>query len=109
MNLLSLDSEGEETPTLVEYSPALAEKCFALVQNLCVHPYTSVATLRYLRTGADFFTDQLCALPLMPMERSFEQGSGSSAIGNLVFADGRHVQTISALQEAVNAAIYPRF
>ncbi|KAF5381906.1 hypothetical protein D9757_007577 [Collybiopsis confluens] len=56
--------------------PALAERCYHVIYQLCVHPRTSSSTMRYLRTREDFFTRQLSAIPSQvpqtPQEPSVE-------------------------------------
>ncbi|KAI6135337.1 nucleoporin Nup186/Nup192/Nup205 [Pisolithus thermaeus] len=51
------------TDPLFTVLPALAEKCYWIVHNLCVHPRTSDPTMRYLRTREDFFVRHLAAIP----------------------------------------------
>ncbi|CEH13773.1 Uncharacterized conserved protein [Ceraceosorus bombacis] len=68
----------------VERSPRLAEKCYALLHNLCRHPFTSSTTLRFLRSRNDFFVQQLRALKSVP--EAVEYVAESS--GDLRFADG---------------------
>ncbi|KXN92702.1 hypothetical protein AN958_06980 [Leucoagaricus sp. SymC.cos] len=43
--------------------PGLAERCYRVIQNLCIHPRTSEITTRYLRTREDFFARQLASMP----------------------------------------------
>ncbi|EIN05826.1 hypothetical protein PUNSTDRAFT_137309 [Punctularia strigosozonata HHB-11173 SS5] len=43
--------------------PTLAERCYRVVHQLCVHPRTSEMTMRYLRTQEDFFARHLVAIP----------------------------------------------
>ncbi|KAI0830134.1 nucleoporin Nup186/Nup192/Nup205 [Trametes gibbosa] len=43
--------------------PALAERCYHVVFQLCQHPRTSESTMRYLRTREDFFARHLSAIP----------------------------------------------
>ncbi|KAJ3879118.1 nucleoporin Nup186/Nup192/Nup205 [Lentinula edodes] len=43
--------------------PALAERCYHVIYQLCVHPRTSSSMMRYLRTREDFFTRHLSAIP----------------------------------------------
>lgn len=43
--------------------PALSERCYRIVHQLCVHPCTSDATMRYLHTREDFFARHLAAIP----------------------------------------------
>lgn len=58
------DKEGshDATPLLVTL-PGLAERCYRVIHNLCVHPRTSEFTTRYLRTREDFFARQLASMP----------------------------------------------
>ncbi|WFD33544.1 hypothetical protein MCUN1_000357 [Malassezia cuniculi] len=50
--------------------PALTEKCIALLHNLCVHPYSSASTLRYLRSH-DFVVNQLSSIALEPAQDAY--------------------------------------
>ncbi|TFY64741.1 hypothetical protein EVJ58_g2418 [Rhodofomes roseus] len=43
--------------------PALAERCYHVIYELCKHPRTSDSTMRYLRTREDFFARHLAAIP----------------------------------------------
>ncbi|KIJ60466.1 hypothetical protein HYDPIDRAFT_98637 [Hydnomerulius pinastri MD-312] len=43
--------------------PALSERCYRIIHQLCVHPRTSEPTMRYLRTREDFFARHLAAIP----------------------------------------------
>ncbi|KAH9856365.1 nucleoporin Nup186/Nup192/Nup205 [Lenzites betulinus] len=43
--------------------PALAERCYHVIFQLCQHPRTSESTMRYLRTREDFFARHLAAIP----------------------------------------------
>ncbi|KAF9463318.1 nucleoporin Nup186/Nup192/Nup205 [Collybia nuda] len=43
--------------------PGLAERCYRVVYQLCVHPRTSDFTTRYLRTREDFFARHLASVP----------------------------------------------
>ncbi|KAJ1033094.1 hypothetical protein NDA16_000372 [Ustilago loliicola] len=86
------DGEGATFLSLAERSPGFAEKCCALILRLCTHPFTSAATLRYLRTKEDFVVQQLCSLPLVPAERATLTAS-SAALGLVQFADGQAIET----------------
>ncbi|KAH9976638.1 nucleoporin Nup186/Nup192/Nup205 [Lactifluus volemus] len=46
--------------------PALAERFYRVLHNLCTHRNTSDFAMRYLRTREDFFVRQLAALPFKP-------------------------------------------
>lgn len=43
--------------------PALAERFYRVIHQLCVHPRTSDFTMRYLRTREDFFARHLAVIP----------------------------------------------
>jgi len=51
---------------LFSVMPALAERFYRVLHNLCTHCHTSDFTMRYLRTREDFFVRQLAALPFHP-------------------------------------------
>lgn len=90
-------------PSLLETHPALAEKSIALLLKLCTHPFTTSTTLRYLRTQEDFWTSQILynySAYTSPVERGVMTdaeadplGWKTLAKGDLVFPDGRHVNT----------------
>ncbi|SPO25969.1 related to nucleoporin [Ustilago trichophora] len=86
------DSDGASFLSLAERSPGFAEKCHALILRLCTHPFTSAATLRYLRTKEDFVVQQLRSLSLVPAERATLTAS-SAALGLVQFADGQAIET----------------
>ncbi len=86
------DGEGASFLSLAERSPGFAEKCCALILRLCTHPFTSAATLRYLRTKEDFVVQQLRSLSLVPAERA-TLTSSSAALGLVQFADGQAIET----------------
>ncbi|SNX84233.1 related to nucleoporin [Melanopsichium pennsylvanicum] len=86
------DGEGASFLSLAERSPGFAEKCHALILRLCTHPFTSAATLRYLRTKEDFVVQQLRSLSLVPAEQATLTAS-SAALGFVQFADGQAIET----------------
>ncbi|KAF7759783.1 hypothetical protein Agabi119p4_11478 [Agaricus bisporus var. burnettii] len=55
-------SKYNATPLLVTL-PGLAERCYRIIHNLCIHPRTSEFTMRYLRTREDFFARHLASMP----------------------------------------------
>ena len=56
--------EGSHGATsLVSSLPGLAERCYRVIWNLCVHPRTSEFSTRYLRTKFNFFARQLMNIP----------------------------------------------
>lgn len=57
------DQENAQVEPLFKSLPALAERCYNVVYQLCVHPRTSEFTMRYLRTREDFFARQLARVP----------------------------------------------
>ncbi|PWN52683.1 hypothetical protein IE53DRAFT_384865 [Violaceomyces palustris] len=87
--------------SLAERSPGLAEKCYALILKLCTHPFTSAATLRYLRTREDFLVVQLRKLPIIPAERAAATSS-SASLGLVRFPDG---QTLPTTVDALVASL----
>lgn len=90
----------DSTLSIAQRSPAFTEKCLQLITNLCRHPFTSTATMRYLRTKEDFFVAQLETLSLVPVKRT---SSEYGATGQLIQPDGGHITTtvdalVSSLQ-----------
>ncbi|KAF8890672.1 nucleoporin Nup186/Nup192/Nup205 [Infundibulicybe gibba] len=56
------DSQHQAAPLFVTL-PGLAERCYRVIYQLCVHPRTSDFMTRYLRTREDFFARQLLSIP----------------------------------------------
>ena len=52
----------QELPLFVTL-PELAERCYKVIHQLCMHPKTSDFTTRYLRTREDFFARQIAKVP----------------------------------------------
>ena len=48
------DRRNRQTTPLFITSPGLAERCYRVIYQLCVHPKTSDFATRYLRTREDF-------------------------------------------------------
>ena len=68
--------------------PALAEKFYRLIHQLCSHEWTASSTIRYLRTREDFFARQLAALPArLPV------GAPAEGDGIIAFEDGTSIRT----------------
>ncbi|KII84114.1 hypothetical protein PLICRDRAFT_702060 [Plicaturopsis crispa FD-325 SS-3] len=67
--------------------PALAERCYHVIYQLCVHPRTSSFTMRYLRTREDFFARQLAAVP------SIVPATVDDPSVEVVYSDGSRVAT----------------
>lgn len=85
----SRSSQANQSPLFLR-RPALAEKCYRLVHQLCVHPFTSRATLRYLRTREDFFARQLSVFPIKPPSVRGDE------MGEVAYADHSRVLTTCA-------------
>ncbi|OJA08231.1 hypothetical protein AZE42_08910 [Rhizopogon vesiculosus] len=73
--------------------PALAERFYQVIHQLCIHPRTSEATMRYLRTREDFFARHLAAIPSKAPETRDEPSI------EVLYHDGSRVITsVSALR-----------
>lgn len=81
---------GSLQALLVQH-PDLTERCFQLLLDLCSEPYSSAATLHYLRTYENFLVSHLPAIPFAPTARE-------GGMGKVVYSDRPAVQT------SVNAA-----
>ena len=68
---------------LTERAPVLAERVWAVLRQLCVQPFASAATLRYLRTHGDVVARHAAALPQHP-----GAGAPETARGTLAYASG---------------------
>ncbi|KAF8154003.1 nucleoporin Nup186/Nup192/Nup205 [Crassisporium funariophilum] len=53
------ERERTQADPLFTTLPGLAERCYRVIHQLCMHPRTSDFTTRYLRTREDFFARQL--------------------------------------------------
>ncbi|KAL6308871.1 nucleoporin Nup186/Nup192/Nup205 [Sparassis latifolia] len=72
--------------------PALAERCYHVIYQLCKHPQTSEFIMRYLRTREDFFARHLAALPFKIA------GADVESFIEVMYNDGSRVTTtVSAL------------
>lgn len=71
----------------VTLPPLLVERCLAVLHHVSTHPFTSTATLRFLRTH-DFVCTQLTHLAERPVGEPT-----SSSKGSLVLYDGEVVPT----------------
>ncbi|KZT39178.1 hypothetical protein SISSUDRAFT_665994 [Sistotremastrum suecicum HHB10207 ss-3] len=75
---------------LYETNPALAEKCYRLIYQLCTQDLTRETTMRYLRTRENFFVRHLSAMPSpIPVPPSSEEG----AMGQIHYSDQTQVST----------------
>ncbi|KAI3620056.1 hypothetical protein CBS9595_002023 [Malassezia furfur] len=79
---------------LTARAPVLAEHVLHVLRQLCVQPYTSAATLRYLRTHGDFFVRHVDALPQVPAEAP--TSGEAPARGTLTLASGAQLTTSAA-------------
>ncbi|ESK89924.1 nucleoporin [Moniliophthora roreri MCA 2997] len=86
--------ELSSTP-LFALLPALAERCYHVIHQLCVHPRTSAFTMRYLRTREDFFARHLAAIPSQVPERPEEP-----PYIQVQYQDGARVTTTTATLNA---------
>ena len=57
------DEVGLSVDPLFITLPGLAERCYRVLYQLCIHPRTSDFTTRYLRTREDFFARQIAKVP----------------------------------------------
>ncbi|KAF6749589.1 nucleoporin Nup186/Nup192/Nup205 [Ephemerocybe angulata] len=55
--------EHLQTSPLYLTLPALADRCYRVIYQLCTHPRTSDFVTRYLRTREDFFARQISHVP----------------------------------------------
>jgi nuclear pore complex protein Nup205 len=76
-----------QTDPLFVTLPGLAERCYRVIYQLCVHPHSSDFTMRYLRTREDFFARQLAAIP-SEVPSTFEEPSIE-----VLYSDGSRVTT----------------
>ena len=77
--------------------PALSERCYRIIYQLCVHPSTSDTTMRYLHTREDFFVRHLAVIPSKVPEVSQEPFIG------VMYRDGSRVLTsVSTLRAFID-------
>ena len=57
------DKMGPPVDPLFVTLPGLAERCYRVLYQLCIHPRTSDFITRYLRTREDFFARQIAKVP----------------------------------------------
>ncbi|TFK69765.1 hypothetical protein BDN72DRAFT_959281 [Pluteus cervinus] len=77
----------QDMEPLFASQPGLAEKCYRVLYQLCMHPQTSDPTTRYLRTREDFFARQLNAMPFLVPEAIRE------SYIQLLYTDGSRTTT----------------
>lgn len=63
-----------DVPNILLESPALAEKCYRVIRQLCLHDYTAPAVTQYLRQK-EYFLEEAQTLPLQVPEAD-EEGAG---------------------------------
>lgn len=93
------DIAGEENesdvPNILLEAPTLAEKCYRLVRQLCLHDYTALAVTQYLRQK-EFFLGEAQILPLQ-IPQVDEEGAGI-----ITASDGSQLPTTA---EAIISAL----
>ncbi|KDR74068.1 hypothetical protein GALMADRAFT_250802 [Galerina marginata CBS 339.88] len=67
--------------------PGLAERCYHVIHQLCIHPRTSDFVTRYLRTREDFFARQIAKVPSATPEALLEP------LIQVLYNDGTRVTT----------------
>ncbi|KAF8188670.1 nucleoporin Nup186/Nup192/Nup205 [Pholiota molesta] len=81
------DGAAEHAVPLFNALPELAERCYRVIYQLCVHSRTSEFTCRYLRTREDFFARQLARIPSSTPETIQEP------LIQVLYGDGSRVTT----------------
>lgn len=81
------ESDALQTVPLFASMPELAERCYRVIYQLCVHSGTSEPTTRYLRSREDFFARQVARVP------SIAPGSNTHEPIELLYGDGSRVTT----------------
>ncbi|CAA7262620.1 unnamed protein product [Cyclocybe aegerita] len=81
------EKEYSQVEPLFMSMPVLAERCYRVIYQLCIHPRTSEFTTRYLRTREDFFGRQLAKVPSATPETLQEPPI------QVVYNDGSRVTT----------------
>ncbi|KDQ54533.1 hypothetical protein JAAARDRAFT_38210 [Jaapia argillacea MUCL 33604] len=76
-----------QTDPLFITLPPLAERCYRVVYQLCVHSRTSEFSMRYLRTREDFFARQLAAVTFQAPSLEVDQPV------QVLYNDGSRVTT----------------
>ena len=94
LDKIASDYRGQESeedlPNLLYQQPSLAEKCYRLIRQLCLHDYTSKAVTTYLRSRRHFFLSQSSLLPFHFSELT------DSGNGTVTKADGATIATSSS-------------
>ncbi|GAA5875841.1 hypothetical protein JCM16303_004016 [Sporobolomyces ruberrimus] len=93
LELLAQNVSSDETEasiSLLARHPTLASKCYLLVHQLCLHPFTSAVLSRYLRNREQFFLTQASKLPF-PVPPASE-----GPMGTVQYSDGTQILTSSS-------------
>ncbi|GAA5919036.1 hypothetical protein JCM1841_003712 [Sporobolomyces salmonicolor] len=93
LDLLAQNVSSDESQvqvSLLRRHPSLASKCYRLIRQLCLHPFTSAVLSRYLRNREKFFLCQTLKMPFPVPPAS--QG----AVGGVQYADGKQIVTSSS-------------
>ncbi|GAA5862929.1 hypothetical protein JCM1840_002329 [Sporobolomyces johnsonii] len=93
LDLLARNVSSDESQvqvSLLRRHPSLASKCYRLIRQLCLHPFTSAVLSRYLRNREKFFLCQTLKMPfpVPPASRG--------AVGGVQYADGKQIVTSSS-------------
>ncbi|SCZ90946.1 BZ3500_MvSof-1268-A1-R1_Chr1-3g02409 [Microbotryum saponariae] len=86
----NVSKETDVQMSILSRHPTFAAKCYRLIRQLCLHPYTSSALSRYLRNREQFFFRQTQALPF-----GIPAASGG-ALGGVQYVDGKQLVTSSS-------------
>ncbi|KDE08259.1 hypothetical protein MVLG_01525 [Microbotryum lychnidis-dioicae p1A1 Lamole] len=86
----NVSKETDVQMSILFRHPTFAAKCYRLIRQLCLHPYTSSAVSRYLRNREQFFFRQTQALPF-----GIPAASGG-ALGGVQYVDGKQLVTSSS-------------
>ncbi|WFD43725.1 hypothetical protein MPSI1_002389 [Malassezia psittaci] len=81
-------SHDTEDVSLMQRAPVLTEKILHLLHQLSVQPYTSLATLRYLRAQPNFLQRQLDAYSPQPLPVIRSEDPLRNAYGEFVEVNG---------------------
>ena len=84
-------SGGILNQALLVAIPALAERCYQVIYQLCKHPRTSDFSMRYLRSREDFFARHFAAIPF-----KVPTSPPSSSSIEVLYGDGARVITTAA-------------
>ena len=84
----------EDIPNLLLETPILAEKCYRLIRQLCLHDFTSGAFTSYLRLSQDHFLQGSYILPLrIP--------TSTNPSGSVLYSDNSELRSTASAVTAV--------